>query len=162
MNDAQVLGPEYDLEEFYFNPAVLVVGAEPWRYHEHSPACFLLHTMNDWLPGRACFWSVKRASKTLWCARCTVKDTEGSLLRGVLQAQVFKKYVTMILTRVNTITGVQYSQDPTIFALELANEPHTTDGYEAARGIPAGSIVREWIMDMVATIRLVDSKHMVS
>ena len=83
-------------------------------------------------------------------------------LRAALRVQVFKKYVTMLLTRVNTITGVQYSQDPTIFALELANEPHTTDGYEAARGIPVGSIVREWIKEMVATIRLVDSKHMVS
>ncbi len=80
----------------------------------------------------------------------------------MLRVQVFKKYVTMILTRVNTITGVQYSQDPTIFALELANEPHTTDGYEAARGIPVGSIVREWIKEVVATIRLVDGKHMVS
>ena len=114
------------------------------------------------LTGKACSQSYRKASKTLFCARCSVTYSGGLHQRSVLQVQVFKKYVTMILTRVNTITGVQYSQDPTIFALELANEPHTTDGYEAARGIPVGSIVREWIIDMVATIRLVDSKHMVS
>ena len=32
----------------------------------------------------------------------------------------------MILTRKNTITGVVYSEDPTVMAVELANEPHTT------------------------------------
>lgn len=40
--------------------------------------------------------------------------------------QAFQAYIKMILTRKNTITGVVYSEDPTIMAVELANEPHTT------------------------------------
>ena len=40
--------------------------------------------------------------------------------------QAFQSYIKTILTRKNTITGVVYSEDPTIMAVELANEPHTT------------------------------------
>ena len=67
----------------------------------------------------------------------------------------------MILTRVNTITGVAYKDDPTIFALELANEPHTTDDYETIRGLPPGVLVKAWMEVIVKTIRVVDTKHMV-
>ena len=40
--------------------------------------------------------------------------------------QAYQAYIKMILTRKNTITGVVYSEDPTVMAVELANEPHTT------------------------------------
>ena len=52
--------------------------------------------------------------------------------------QAYKSYVKMIVTRTNTKTNIKYSEDPTIFALELANEPHTTDDYEIKRGIAPG------------------------
>uniref|UniRef100_A0A6N2LYZ3 mannan endo-1,4-beta-mannosidase n=1 Tax=Salix viminalis TaxID=40686 RepID=A0A6N2LYZ3_SALVM len=35
----------------------------------------------------------------------------------------FKHYVKTLLTRKNTITGIEYRNDPTIFAWELMNEP---------------------------------------
>lgn len=76
--------------------------------------------------------------------------------------QAFKKYVLTILTRTNTITGVKYYEDPTIFALELANEPHTTDGFEEIRGLAPGSLIRRWMKEIVEFIRLVDTNHMVS
>lgn len=68
----------------------------------------------------------------------------------------------MILTRVNTITGVAYSDDPTIFALELANEPHTSDDYETIRGVSPGLLVKAWMEVIVKTVRVVDKNHMVS
>ena len=40
-------------------------------------------------------------------------------------AQAFHNYIKLILLRKNTINGVVYSEDPTIMAVELANEPHT-------------------------------------
>lgn len=75
--------------------------------------------------------------------------------------QAYKKYVTMILTRVNTITNVTYSQDPTIFGLELANEPHTTDNYEKDHNMQPGSLIKGWIKEVVAHIRTLDKNHMV-
>jgi len=48
--------------------------------------------------------------------------------------QAFQSYITTILTRKNTITGVVYKDDPTIMAVELANEPHTR----------SGAIMRSW------------------
>ena len=76
--------------------------------------------------------------------------------------QAYKSYVKMIVTRTNTKTNIKYSEDPTIFALELANEPHTTDNYEIKRGIAPGTIIKAWIKDMVAFIRTLDTSHMVN
>ena len=76
--------------------------------------------------------------------------------------QAYKSYVKAIATRTNTKTNIKYSEDPTIFALELANEPHTTDNYEIKRGIAPGTIIKTWIKDMVAFIRTLDTNHMVS
>jgi mannan endo-1,4-beta-mannosidase len=35
----------------------------------------------------------------------------------------FKNYLTVLLTRKNSLTGIEYRNDPTIFAWELINEP---------------------------------------
>jgi mannan endo-1,4-beta-mannosidase len=41
--------------------------------------------------------------------------------------QLFKDYVRALLTRTNTITGRQYSEDPTVMAWDLVNEPVCQD-----------------------------------
>ena len=46
----------------------------------------------------------------------------------------FQKYVKAVVLRTNTITGVQYRDEPAIFAWELMNEPETKDWYEVDRG----------------------------
>ncbi len=76
--------------------------------------------------------------------------------------QAYKYYAHKLLTRVNTITGVTYKDDPTFFALELANEPRCTDGYEASIGIKPGTIIGAWVAEMAAYIRSLDPNHMVS
>ena len=58
--------------------------------------------------------------------------------------QAYKGYVKTLLTRKNTISGLTWSEDPAIFALELANEPATTSNYEVNAGIKPGSIVNTW------------------
>ena len=75
--------------------------------------------------------------------------------------QAYKDYIHKIVTRVNTITGVAYINDPTVFAWELANEPHCNDGYEDKLGVPRGSIVRAWVAEMAAYVKSLDSNHMV-
>ncbi|BDA49883.1 probable mannan endo-1,4-beta-mannosidase 3 at C-terminar half [Coccomyxa sp. Obi] len=76
--------------------------------------------------------------------------------------QAYKNYVSMLLNRINTYTGVQYKNDPTMFSFELMNEPHTRDLYEINRGLPPGKLVRDWIYEMSAFVKSIDSNHMVS
>ena len=44
----------------------------------------------------------------------------------------------------------------------MQNEPHTRDLYEISRGMPPGQLARNWLWEMAAFVKSVDSKHMVS
>nr|XP_019706692.1 mannan endo-1,4-beta-mannosidase 1 isoform X2 [Elaeis guineensis] len=65
----------------------------------------------------------------------------------------YKNYVKTVLTRVNTITGVAYKNDPTIFAWELMNEPR-------CQSDPSGRTIQTWITEMAAFVKSVDSNHL--
>ncbi|XP_010522866.1 PREDICTED: mannan endo-1,4-beta-mannosidase 1 isoform X2 [Tarenaya hassleriana] len=65
-----------------------------------------------------------------------------------LVMQFYKSHVKTMLTRKNTITGVMYKDDPTIFAWELINEPRCND--------PSGSTLQE----MAAYVKSIDSNHL--
>ncbi|MBU0535439.1 MAG: right-handed parallel beta-helix repeat-containing protein [Nanoarchaeota archaeon] len=69
--------------------------------------------------------------------------------------QIYKDYVNHFLNRNNTLTGVLYKDDPTIFAWELANEPR-------ARSDPSTVTLNNWIGEMSAYIKSIDSNHMVT
>jgi len=70
----------------------------------------------------------------------------------------YKNYVKYFATRVNTLTGVVYKDDPTIFSYELMNEPRYQDSGEDVTGIT----LRRWVDEMAAFIKLTDPNHMVS
>ena len=55
---------------------------------------------------------------------------------AVLQAQ-YKDYVTAIILRKNSLTGVVYRDDPTILAWDIANEPSNP-------GDDSGDILQVW------------------
>ena len=78
-----------------------------------------------------------------------------------MHMQAYKNYVKTILMRTNTYTGLPYSQDPAIFAWELANEPRTSNNYESSRGLKPGGIIKVWISEMAAFVRSLDQNHMV-
>ncbi|CAI0461019.1 unnamed protein product [Linum tenue] len=60
-----------------------------------------------------------------------------------------------MLTRKNTVTGVEYRNDPTIFAWELMNEPRCmTD--------PSGDTIQEWIEEMSAYVKSIDKNHLLT
>lgn len=65
----------------------------------------------------------------------------------------YKNHVQTVLTRVNTITGVAYKNDPTIFAWELMNEPR-------CQSDPSGSTIQAWITEMAAFLKSIDSNHL--
>ena len=82
--------------------------------------------------------------------------------------RAFKRHVEALLSRENTATlartgeRVAYRDDPTIMAIEAANEPHTSDLYERRRDLTPGDLVLEWLADITAHIRALDPDHLIS
>ncbi|XP_073028783.1 mannan endo-1,4-beta-mannosidase 2-like [Primulina eburnea] len=67
----------------------------------------------------------------------------------------FKNYIKTVLTRKNTITGIEYRDDPTIFAWELINEPRCmTD--------KSGDTLQDWIEEMSTFVKSIDRKHLLT
>ncbi|KAK1321254.1 Mannan endo-1,4-beta-mannosidase 2 [Acorus calamus] len=67
----------------------------------------------------------------------------------------FKTYLKTVLTRKNHITGIEYRDDPTIFAWELINEPQCTSD-------PTGDTLQEWIEEMAGYLKSIDKKHLLT
>ncbi|MCO5574184.1 hypothetical protein L7F22_027966 [Adiantum nelumboides] len=66
----------------------------------------------------------------------------------------YKNYIKDVITRVNTLTGVAYKDDPTIFAWELMNEPRCPSDQ-------SGDTLYYWIKEMSSYIKSIDGNHMV-
>ena len=69
--------------------------------------------------------------------------------------QTYKNYISELLNRVNSLTGVAYKNDPTIFAWELVNEPENESD-------PGGTVLKSWASEMASHIKGIDSNHMVA
>lgn len=68
--------------------------------------------------------------------------------------RLYRDYVRYFLNRRNQYTGRRYKDDPAVMAWELANEPHAeTAGVE---------VLQDWITDMSAFVKEIDSNHLVS
>ncbi|KAG5566411.1 hypothetical protein RHGRI_002103 [Rhododendron griersonianum] len=59
-----------------------------------------------------------------------------------------------VLTRVNSITGIAYKDDPTIFAWELMNEPRCQTAGFSERPI------QDWIREMATHVKYIDGNHL--
>ncbi len=49
-----------------------------------------------------------------------------------------------------------------MLAVELANEPHTSDNYERKAGLQPGSLIKAWSCEMAQFIKSIDPNHMVT
>ncbi|KAJ3700248.1 hypothetical protein LUZ61_003953 [Rhynchospora tenuis] len=67
--------------------------------------------------------------------------------------QYYKNHIKAVLTRVNSISGLMYKDDPTIFAWELINEPRCQND------LP-GRILQNWITEMANHVKSIDNKHL--
>ncbi|KAI8466427.1 MAG: glycoside hydrolase superfamily [Monoraphidium minutum] len=80
---------------------------------------------------------------------------KGEEFYGDPKAQVmYRKFVGDVITRVNTVTGVMYRDDPAIFAWDLANEPRNEGGDPAA--------LTAWISSAAAHAKALDPTHPVT
>ena len=68
--------------------------------------------------------------------------------------RLYREHIDKLITRRNTVTGVLYRDDPTIFAWELMNEAQVITGRWDER--------RAWFAEMSAYIKSLDSNHMVT
>lgn len=79
--------------------------------------------------------------------------------------QWYKNWISHLLNRVNTITGVAYKDDPAIMTWELANEPRCVGGNPTAFPRSANcttSTITGWASEMSAYIKSIDHKHLTS
>ncbi len=74
----------------------------------------------------------------------------------------FKNWISTLLNRTNSITGVKYKDDPTIMAWELANEPRCTSAGVYPNGTCSTSTITSWADTMSTYVKSIDRKHLLS
>ncbi|ONK67696.1 uncharacterized protein A4U43_C05F2780 [Asparagus officinalis] len=80
-------------------------------------------------------------------------NSDDDFFRHPLTKQFYKNHVKAVLTRMNSITGVMYKDDPTIFAWELMNEPR-------CQSDNSGATLQNWISEMAGYVKSIDGNHM--
>lgn len=79
---------------------------------------------------------------------------------------LYREYAEKFLTRVNTVNGIPYAQDPTVFAWELMNEPRTDCAADPSPDRrycdPTGEVMRGWMSDQASFVKGLAPDHMVS
>src|SRR5437868_82134 len=68
--------------------------------------------------------------------------------------RLYREHLEKLATRRNTITGVVYRDDPTIFGWELMNEAQAITGHWTER--------RAWFTEMSAYLKSLDPNHMIA
>jgi mannan endo-1,4-beta-mannosidase len=68
---------------------------------------------------------------------------------------LYKRYVTFLLSRVNTLDGIRYGEHPAVLGWELLNEPR---GVGLDRG---GEAVRAWVDELSVVVKSLAPGHLV-
>jgi mannan endo-1,4-beta-mannosidase len=74
----------------------------------------------------------------------------------------YKAWAAQLINRTNSITGVKYRDDPTIFSWELANEPRCIYGTLPDSGTCTPQTLVDWADEMSGYVKSLDPNHMVS
>eukprot|EP00899_Mesostigma_viride_P003265 jgi/Mesvir1/1293/Mv03760-RA.1 len=69
---------------------------------------------------------------------------------------MYKAHVERLLTRVNTVTGVAYKDDPTIFSWELMN------GARDPLDPSGGQRLEAWVAEMATHVKRIDPRHLLT
>lgn len=77
--------------------------------------------------------------------------------------QAYRAWVEHVVTRVSSVTGRKYSEDPTIFGWELANEPRCKGGsaFDSDQGWDKRTLT-SWAAEMSSYVKSLDPNHLVS
>jgi mannan endo-1,4-beta-mannosidase len=78
----------------------------------------------------------------------------------------YQQYAEHLVTRVNTVNGTPYAQDPTVFAWELMNEPRMDCAADPTPDHqfcdPTGQVMRSWMAQQASFIKSLAPHQMVS
>lgn len=74
----------------------------------------------------------------------------------------FKDWISTLLDRTNSITGVKYKDDPTIMSWELANEPRCTSAGVYPDGTCDTTTITTWADEMSRHVKSIDKNHLLS
>ena len=81
-----------------------------------------------------------------WSATATTHD---DFFTDAAAEKLFLEHASKVLGRVNSITGVAYKDDPTIFAINLINEP---------RCYRCGGAIRDWVASVAPAVKALAPK----
>jgi len=117
-------------------------------------------------------WSGGMAVYNVWAGRDAVDpndttkgwsafmDFSASFYASKKADSLYREYIKTIITRKNSVNGRTYSDDPTIMAWQLANEPRPgAKGETAEKNLPA---FYRWIEQTARFIHSLDTNHLVS
>ncbi|PSR99658.1 Mannan endo-1,4-beta-mannosidase [Actinidia chinensis var. chinensis] len=80
-------------------------------------------------------------------------QSEDDFFTNSVVKEYYKNHIKSVLTRRNSITGVEYKDDPTIMAWELMNEPRCPSD-------PSGRTIQGWITEMASYLKSIDGNHL--
>ncbi|KAL0463376.1 UNVERIFIED_CONTAM: putative mannan endo-1,4-beta-mannosidase 9 [Sesamum latifolium] len=80
-------------------------------------------------------------------------NNEDEFFTNSIVKDYYKNHIKAVLNRVNTITGVAYKDDPTIFAWELMNEPRCQSDL-------SGKPIQDWVAEISAYLKSMDKNHL--
>ena len=111
-----------------------------------------------------------------WVKHVTGSEDKHDFYTNDLVWKAYSSYVASVLKRQNRYTGKAYRDDPTIMAIEVANEPHTKDYYECisqgfsksacqqghASDVRSGQLVHDWLVKISSFVKELSPNHLVS
>jgi mannan endo-1,4-beta-mannosidase len=75
----------------------------------------------------------------------------------------YRDWISHLLNRVNTLTGVRYADDPTIMTWELGNEPRCKgSGVYPTSPACTTATITSWADEMTRYVKSLDRRHLVS
>ncbi|KAJ7522468.1 hypothetical protein O6H91_18G012200 [Diphasiastrum complanatum] len=82
-------------------------------------------------------------------------DSDDAFFTDSVIKGYYKAFVQTVLTRVNTVNGLAYRDDPTIFGWELMNEPRCPSD-------SSGDKLQGWIEEMAKYVKSIDNQHLLT
>ncbi|KAI8910333.1 glycoside hydrolase superfamily [Gorgonomyces haynaldii] len=88
------------------------------------------------------------------------EKTHGAFYTSSAVKKAYKAWISHVLNRVNMYNGRVYKDDPTIFAVELMNEPRCSGSSKFPSGVCNPGIITSWVAEMAAHVKSIDNKHL--